>query len=145
MNMQAAVVKKPKLKKKLKYVYRFGTKMKDGGAAMKNLLGGKGANLAEMGKIGIPVPPGFTLTTEVSTIYTKLGREGTIKLIRPQVDSALRWCAETMGSNFGDPSYPLLLSVRSGARVSMPGMMDTVLNIGLNDNIVEGVCIQVEE
>ncbi|MEY8020117.1 pyruvate, phosphate dikinase [Muriicola sp. SD30] len=120
-------------------VYRFGNKKADGKSAMKNLLGGKGANLAEMSRIGIPVPPGFTITTEVCTEYNELGRKKVISLIKSEVEKAVQEIEETMGAKFGDDDDPLLLSVRSGARVSMPGMMDTVLNLGLNDDAVEGI------
>ncbi|MEZ2415461.1 pyruvate, phosphate dikinase [Muriicola sp. E247] len=120
-------------------VYRFGNKKADGKSAMKNLLGGKGANLAEMSRIGIPVPPGFTITTEVCTEYNELGRKKVISLIKSEVEKAVQEIEQTMGAKFGDDDDPLLLSVRSGARVSMPGMMDTVLNLGLNDDAVEGI------
>ena len=120
-------------------VYRFGDKKADGGRELKNLLGGKGANLAEMSRIGIPVPPGFTITTEVCTQYNLEGQEAIIPKIEPEVREAIVAIENTMGTTFGDASNPLLLSVRSGARVSMPGMMDTVLNLGLNDQSVQGV------
>ena len=120
-------------------VYRFGDKKADGGREMKNLLGGKGANLAEMSRIGIPVPPGFTITTEVCTQYNLEGREAVIAKIEPEVREAIKAIEKTMGMKFGDSKNPLLLSVRSGARVSMPGMMDTVLNLGLNDASLQGV------
>ena len=120
-------------------VYRFGDKKADGGRELKNLLGGKGANLAEMSRIGIPVPPGFTITTEVCTQYNLEGQEAIIAKIEPEVREAIVAIENTMGTTFGDASNPLLLSVRSGARVSMPGMMDTVLNLGLNDQSVQGV------
>ncbi len=120
-------------------VYRFGNKTADGSSKMKNLLGGKGANLAEMSVIGIPVPPGFTITTEVCTEYNELGKETTVNLIKEEIESAVENIEGTMGSVFGDQDNPLLLSVRSGARVSMPGMMDTVLNLGLNDKVVQGL------
>ena len=106
---------------------------------MKNLLGGKGANLAEMSRIGIPVPPGFTITTEVCTQYNELGHKAVIESIEPDVRDAISGIEQTMNTVFGDNKNPLLLSVRSGARVSMPGMMDTVLNLGLNDESIEGV------
>lgn len=122
----------------VKHVYRFGGGTADGKATMKNLLGGKGANLAEMSRIGIPVPPGFTLTTEVSVLYNEMGRDKAIALIQEQVENSINWCGEIMGMHFGKRGNPLMFSVRSGARVSMPGMMDTVLNLGLNDEIVEG-------
>ena len=106
---------------------------------MRELLGGKGANLAEMNLIGIPVPPGFTITTEVCTEYYTHGREGIIKLIKPDVEAAMKGVEEIMNMKFGDSENPLLVSVRSGARASMPGMMDTILNLGLNDEVVEGL------
>jgi len=121
-----------------KYVYTFGGGRADGSAAMKNLLGGKGANLAEMASLGIPVPAGFTITTEVCTIYYQNNGQYPPDLKR-QVDESLKWIERQMGARFGDPANPLLISVRSGARVSMPGMMDTVLNIGLNDETMKGV------
>ncbi len=122
-----------------KNVYRFGDKNTDGDKTMRNLLGGKGANLAEMGRIGIPVPPGFTITTEVCTKYNNLGKDETVVLLLDEVSDAIKSIEETMGSRFGDATNPLLISVRSGARVSMPGMMDTVLNLGLNDEAVLGL------
>ncbi|TPV33377.1 pyruvate, phosphate dikinase [Paucihalobacter ruber] len=120
-------------------VYRFGNKTADGNRSMKNLLGGKGANLAEMSAIGIPVPPGFTITTEVCTEYNELGREAVIALIKDEVEQAVASIESQMGATFGDKDNPLLISVRSGARVSMPGMMDTVLNLGINDEVVQGL------
>ena len=120
-------------------VYKFGNKSADGNSEMKNLLGGKGANLAEMSAIGIPVPPGFTITTEVCTEYNSLGQEKVIEVIKEEVASAIESIESTMGAKFGDMENPLLISVRSGARVSMPGMMDTVLNLGLNDEAVLGL------
>ena len=120
-------------------VYKFGNKSADGNSEMKNLLGGKGANLAEMSAIGIPVPPGFTITTEVCTEYNSLGQEKVIETIKAEVESAIEAIENTMGTKFGDMENPLLISVRSGARVSMPGMMDTVLNLGLNDEAVIGL------
>ncbi len=125
--------------KPYKRVYRFGNGQADGRTTMKPLLGGKGANLAEMTHIGLPVPPGFTITTEVCTEYHELGKEQVKKLLRPEVRSGVHFIEEIMGSTFDDEKNPLLLSVRSGARDSMPGMMDTVLNIGLNDKVVEGL------
>ncbi len=106
---------------------------------MKELLGGKGANLAEMNLIGIPVPPGFTITTEVCAEYYKHGREKVVELLKPEVEKAMRLVEEQTGRKFGDKSMPLLVSVRSGARASMPGMMDTILNLGMNDQAVEAV------
>jgi pyruvate,orthophosphate dikinase len=122
-----------------KTVYTFGDKKAEGDASMKNLLGGKGANLCEMNLIGVPVPPGFTITTEVSTDYNAMGREKVIEMIRPEVEAAVKYVENIMGVKFGDHNDPLLLSVRSGSRASMPGMMDTVLNLGLNDDAVEGI------
>ncbi len=122
-----------------KRVYTFGNKQAEGKAEMKNLLGGKGANLAEMNLIGVPVPPGFTITTEVCTEYNTFGQNKAVELIKAEVEAAVKYVEDIMGSKFGDSSNPLLLSVRSGARVSMPGMMDTVLNLGLNDVAVEGI------
>ncbi len=120
-------------------VYKFGNKVADGNSKMKNLLGGKGANLAEMSAIGIPVPPGFTITTEVCTEYNLLGKDTVVDMIKPEVEAAIFNIETLMGSKFGDKDNPLLVSVRSGARVSMPGMMDTVLNLGLNDDVVIGL------
>lgn len=120
-------------------VYRFGDKQADGNSKMKNLLGGKGANLAEMSAIGIPVPPGFTITTEVCTEYNLLGEEAVVNMIREEVEESIRNIENLMGATFGDSENPLLVSVRSGARVSMPGMMDTVLNLGMNDEVVLGL------
>lgn len=128
-----------KLDNTKKRVYKFGDKQADGDSKMKNLLGGKGANLAEMSAIGIPVPPGFTITTEVCTEYNQLGEEKAIELIKKEVEAAIANIEDSMGSVFGNKDNPLLVSVRSGARVSMPGMMDTVLNLGINDDVVEGL------
>ncbi|MDE3743491.1 pyruvate, phosphate dikinase [Maribacter polysaccharolyticus] len=122
-----------------KRVFLFGDKKAEGNSKMKNLLGGKGANLAEMSAIGIPVPPGFTITTEVCTEYNTLGKDIVIDQLKEDVQSAIKAIEKTMGSKFGDAENPLLISVRSGARVSMPGMMDTVLNLGLNDESVLGL------
>ncbi len=124
---------------KAKYVYLFGDRKAEGNAKMKNLLGGKGANLAEMNLIGVPVPPGFTITTEICTIYNEKGRDYAISLIKEEVTKAVTHVENIMGMKFGDQQNPLLVSVRSGARASMPGMMDTVLNLGMNDNAVEGI------
>ena len=121
-----------------KWVYSFGAGHNEGGAEMRNLLGGKGANLAEMAGIGLPVPPGFTLTTEVCTAFYKNQRNYPNEL-SSQVRDALGQLEKSVGLRFGDKRRPLLVSVRSGARVSMPGMMDTVLNLGLNDATVEGL------
>ena len=120
-------------------VYKFGNKVADGNSSMKNLLGGKGANLAEMSAIGIPVPAGFTITTEVCTEYNLLGKDAVVKMIRAEVEKAIENVENIMEAKFGDKENPLLVSVRSGARVSMPGMMDTVLNLGLNDEVVLGL------
>ena len=122
-----------------KHVYTFGDKRAEGNAKMKELLGGKGANLAEMNLIGVPVPPGFTITTEVCNEYYTVGKEAAIEKIRPEVEAGVRFVEEIMGTRFGDTENPCLLSVRSGSRASMPGMMDTVLNLGLNDAAVEGI------
>jgi pyruvate,orthophosphate dikinase len=120
------------------WVYSFGAGRNEGSAEMRNLLGGKGANLAEMASIGLPVPPGFTITTEVCTWYYQ-HKQHYPNDLKAQVDAALRRVEEAVGARFGDHRRPLLVSVRSGARVSMPGMMDTVLNLGLNDATVEGL------
>lgn len=130
-----------KSKKSAKFVYLFGGKKTDGNAGMKNLLGGKGANLAEMGKLGIPVPPGFTITTEMCTVYYKMDRKYP-KTLQGQMVEGIKHIEKTMGAKFGDRENPLLVSVRSGARISMPGMMDTVLNLGLNDETVIGLAKQ---
>ena len=122
-----------------KRVYTFGNGKAEGGADMKNLLGGKGANLAEMNLIGVPVPPGFSITTDVCTEYNQLGQKKVVELLKPEVEAAVAYVEQLMGTGFGDKNNPCLLSVRSGARVSMPGMMDTVLNLGLNDEAVEGI------
>lgn len=121
-----------------KYVYKFGGGKADGTGEMKNLLGGKGANLAEMCNLAIPVPPGFTLTTEVCTAYYDSGRKYPSEL-EGQVNQALAFVEKLMGRKFGDPKRPLLVSVRSGARQSMPGMMETVLNVGLTDSTLQGM------
>ncbi|MFW5886774.1 MAG: PEP/pyruvate-binding domain-containing protein, partial [Bacteroidota bacterium] len=123
----------------VKRVYKFGNKTAEGKADMKNLLGGKGANLAEMNLIGVPVPPGFTITTDVCTEYNKLGKDKVVELLKGEVEEAVTEVEKIMDAKFGDKDNPLLLSVRSGARVSMPGMMDTVLNLGLNDDAVVGI------
>src|SRR5260370_41783736 len=115
-----------------KYVYFFGGGKTEGRADMKELLGGKGANLAEMPNIGLPVPAGFTLTTEVCTYYYAHDRQYPPEL-KAEVDQALRKTEEAMGAKFGDPKNPLLVSCRSGARVTMPDMMDQVLTLGLNN------------
>ncbi|HEX2941554.1 MAG TPA: pyruvate, phosphate dikinase, partial [Rhodopila sp.] len=121
-----------------KWVYSFGAGRNEGRADMRNLLGGKGANLAEMASIGLPVPPGFTITTDVCTAFYDNNRNYPADL-KDQVDTALAAVEQAVGLKFGDVSNPLLVSVRSGARVSMPGMMDTVLNLGLNDQTVQGL------
>ncbi|HHV62022.1 MAG TPA: pyruvate, phosphate dikinase [Firmicutes bacterium] len=121
-----------------KYVYFFGNGKAEGTAGMKNLLGGKGANLAEMTNLGVPVPPGYTITTEVCTIFYENNGQYPPELAE-QVEENLKKLEEAMGAKFGDPENPLLVSVRSGARVSMPGMMDTILNLGLNDDTVKGL------
>jgi pyruvate,orthophosphate dikinase len=123
---------------KNKHVYLFGAHKTEGDASMRNLLGGKGANLAEMSRLKLPVPAGFTITTEVCTYYYQHGSTYPAAL-KAQVLNAVREVEKKMGARFGDPANPLLLSVRSGARVSMPGMMETVLNLGMNDEIVEGL------
>jgi len=124
-----------------KHVYRFGPGMTDGDAGMKNLLGGKGANLAEMATMDIPVPPGFTITTEVCTHFNE-NEQNYPKNLETQMKNALKDIEEQLGTVFGDPDNPLLLSVRSGARTSMPGMMETVLNVGLNDFTRNGLIAQ---
>lgn len=124
-----------------KYVYLFQEGKADGNAQMKDLLGGKGANLAEMANLGIPVPPGFTITTEICTYYYQHNGEYPPEL-KGSVEEALHGLEQLMGRKFGDPENPLLVSVRSGAAMSMPGMMDTVLNLGLNDQTVQGIIKQ---
>ena len=121
-----------------KWVYGFGDGTAEGCAGMRNLLGGKGAGLAEMSHLGLPVPPGFTITTEACSYFYTHDRTHPAEL-REQVECALAGIEHSLGARFGDPDNPLLVSVRSGARVSMPGMMDTVLNLGLNDRVVEGL------
>src|SRR5215475_7907859 len=119
-----------------KYVYLFGNKKADGNGSTKPLLGGKGANLAEMSRIGLPVPPGFTITTEVCTYYYG-NKKAYPKVLDSEVKAAVAKVEKIMGTKFGDKNkLPLLVSVRSGARDSMPGMMDTILNLGLNDETV---------
>ena len=125
----------------MKWVYTFGDGKAEGSAEMRTLLGGKGANLAEMSNLGLPVPPGFTITTEVCTAYYDGDRNYPGDL-SDQVDAALRAIERTAGRKFGDSKAPLLVSVRSGGRASMPGMMDTVLNLGLNDETVEGLAVE---
>lgn len=123
----------------VKRVYTFGNGKAEGKADMRNLLGGKGANLAEMNLIGVPVPPGFTITTDVCNEYFDKGRDEVVELLKGDVERAVKHIETLMNSKFGDASNPLLLSVRSGARASMPGMMDTILNLGLNDDVVKGL------
>ena len=122
-----------------KRVYTFGNGHAEGKADMRNLLGGKGANLAEMNLIGVPVPPGFTITTDVCNEYFEKGKEAVVALLKTDVEDAIKGVETLMKSKFGDIENPLLVSVRSGARASMPGMMDTILNLGLNDEVVEGL------
>jgi len=127
---------------KVKRVYKFGNKEAEGKADMKNLLGGKGANLAEMNLIGVPVPPGFTITTEVCTEYNQQGKDAVIELMKDEVADGIANVEKLMNSKFGDSENPCLVSVRSGARACMPGMMDTILNLGLNDEVVEGLAVK---
>ena len=122
-----------------KRVYTFGNGKAEGKADMRNLLGGKGANLAEMNLIGVPVPPGFTITTDVCNEYFEKGKKTVIGLLKAEVENSVHHIETLMNSKFGDPTNPLLVSVRSGARASMPGMMDTILNLGLNDTVVVGL------
>ena len=122
-----------------KRVYTFGNGKAEGRADMRNLLGGKGANLAEMNLIGVPVPPGFTITTDVCSEYYEKGKDEVVALMRDEVEQSVKHIEKLMNSKFGDVENPLLVSVRSGARASMPGMMDTILNLGLNDQVVEGL------
>ena len=124
-----------------KFVYAFGAGEADGDGSMRELLGGKGANLAEMTSIGLPVPPGFTLTTEVCTAYYE-NNQAYPDSLQDEVNQALQTLEQRMDKKFGGSENPLLVSVRSGARASMPGMMDTVLNLGLNDQTVQGVIRQ---
>src|SRR6266852_1689650 len=125
-----------KAAKTAKYVYRFGNGKADGDGKMKPLLGGKGANLAEMTRIGLPVPPGFTITTEVCSYFYAHNRSYPPQL-KAEVEAALAKVEESVDKKLGDKERPLLVSVRSGARDSMPGMMDTILNLGMNDEVVE--------
>src|SRR5204863_5285455 len=119
-----------------KYVYQFGNKKADGDGSMKPLLGGKGANLAEMTRIGLPVPPGFTITTDVCTYFYE-NKRNYPKELQAQIQAGVANMEKIMGTKFGDKNgMPLLVAVRSGARDSMPGMMDTILNLGLNDESV---------
>src|SRR5437763_2203667 len=121
-----------------KYVYSFGGGTADGDGKMKEVLGGKGAGLAEMSRAGVPVPPGFTISTEVCNIFFENGNKVPDEINR-QVLKALAKLEEQIGKKLGDPENPLLVSVRSGAKFSMPGMMNTILNLGLNDETVEGL------
>ena len=123
----------------VKRVYTFGNKEAEGNGKMRELLGGKGANLAEMNLIGIPVPPGFTITTDVCSEYYAQGKEKVIEMLRPEVEAAIKNIENLTGRKFNDTTLPLLVSVRSGARASMPGMMDTILNLGMNDEAVEAM------
>ncbi|MBI4368586.1 MAG: pyruvate, phosphate dikinase [Candidatus Omnitrophica bacterium] len=126
-----------------KFVYFFANGAADGGAQMKQLLGGKGANLAEMTRLGIPVPAGFTITTEACALFYEQGKKWPVGL-EEEIEKNLTKLEEAMGAKFGDRENPLLVSVRSGAAVSMPGMMDTVLNLGLNSDVVQGLIIKTE-
>src|SRR6185503_239720 len=124
--------------KSTKYVYFFGGARSDGDRTLRDLLGGKGANLAEMANAGLPVPPGFTITTTACMLWYENGRKLT-PAIESEMESHVRKLEKTAGLKFGSTSNPLLVSVRSGAKFSMPGMMDTILNLGLNDQAVEGL------
>ena len=123
----------------VKRVYTFGNGQAEGNADMRELLGGKGANLAEMNHIGVPVPPGFTITTDTCNEYYRVGQDEIVKLLTAEVDAAVAHTEKLMNCKFGDVNNPLLVSVRSGARASMPGMMDTILNLGMNDEVAEGM------
>jgi phosphoenolpyruvate synthase/pyruvate phosphate dikinase len=138
---QRKAAARPAPRRAPRFIYAFGAGRKDGRAEMKALLGGKGANLAEMARLGLPVPPGFTISTDVCTHYYT-HRRTYPPALRGQVRAALAWLERALGRRFGDPDNPLLVSVRSGARASMPGMMDTILNLGLNDRTVEGLIRQ---
>jgi len=127
-----------------KYVYFFGGGKADGNATMKNLLGGKGANLAEMVNLQIPVPPGFTISTDICTYFYVYGETYPPEL-KKEVEEALQRVEQLVGAKFGDAENPLLVSVRSGAASSMPGMMDTILNLGLNDETIQGVIRQTQD
>ncbi|MCD8304046.1 MAG: pyruvate, phosphate dikinase [Prevotellaceae bacterium] len=127
-----------------KRVYTFGNGQAQGNAQMREALGGKGANLAEMNLIGVPVPPGFTITTDTCNEYYKVGQEKIVELLSADVNAAVKHIEELMHSKFGDVKNPLLVSVRSGARASMPGMMDTILNLGLNDEVAEGMVAKTQ-
>ena len=124
----------------IKRVYTFGNGKAEGNAQMREVLGGKGANLAEMNLIGVPVPPGFTITTDTCNEYYEVGQETIVELLKDEVNAAVSHVESLMNCKFGDINNPLLVSVRSGARASMPGMMDTILNLGLNDEVAEGMC-----
>lgn len=123
-----------------KRVYTFGNGKAEGNAQMREALGGKGANLAEMNLIGVPVPPGFTITTDTCNEYYAVGQDKIVSLLQDEVNAAVAHVEGLMNCKFGDAKNPLLVSVRSGARASMPGMMDTILNLGLNDEVAEGMC-----
>ncbi|MBO4662881.1 MAG: pyruvate, phosphate dikinase [Bacteroidaceae bacterium] len=125
-----------------KRVYTFGNGQAEGNASMREALGGKGANLAEMNHIGVPVPPGFTITTDCCNEYYEVGEEKIKELLQDEVNAAVKHIESLMNCKFGDPKNPLLVSVRSGARASMPGMMDTILNLGLNDEVAEGMAVK---
>ncbi len=122
-----------------KRVYLFGNGKAEGNAKMREELGGKGANLAEMNHIGVPVPPGFTITTDCCNEYYQVGQQKIMELLNDDVMAAVKHIEDLMNCKFGDAQNPLLVSVRSGARASMPGMMDTILNLGLNDEVAEGM------
>ena len=122
-----------------KRVYTFGNGQAEGNASMRETLGGKGANLSEMNLVGVPVPPGFTIITDVCNEYYEVGQEKIVEILDKEVKAAVAHVESLMNNNFGDPKNPLLLSVRSGARASMPGMMDTILNLGLNDEVAAGL------
>src|SRR5438105_553146 len=127
-----------------KYVYYFGDGHAEGNAKMKEVLGGKGAGLAEMTNIGVPVPPGFTISTDVCTYFYAHEKTYPAEL-KAAVDENLKKVEQSVGRTFGDAKKPLLVSVRSGARASMPGMMDTILNLGLNDTTVKGLAASADE
>ena len=127
-----------------KRVYTFGNGQAEGNAQMREALGGKGANLAEMNLIGVPVPPGFTITTDTCNEYYKVGQDKIVELLKDDVNAAVAHIEKLMNSKFGDVKNPLLVSVRSGARASMPGMMDTILNLGLNDEVAEGMVAKTQ-
>ncbi|MBR1717315.1 MAG: pyruvate, phosphate dikinase, partial [Paludibacteraceae bacterium] len=127
-----------------KRVYTFGNGKAEGNAQMRELLGGKGANCAEMNLVGVPVPPGFTITTEVCNEYYQVGQDKIVEELTAEVNAAVKHVEELMYCKFGDPKNPLLVSVRSGARASMPVMMDTILNLGLNDTVAEGMVAKTQ-